>query len=162
MGAELVVLRGPLAGTRFDLNDSELAIGRAPSCQVVIDDASLGWRHCVIQQEDGRHALTDYRTPSGTFVNGAKVLRHELEDGDQIRVGDALLLYRSTSETLHSARSTLLQACSLLFVAEAIAVCEDAGQRRSLEAQFLQLVADLLPSGQGFLVNGSDEKSILE
>jgi two-component system response regulator HydG len=162
MGAELVVLRGPLAGTRFDLNDSELAIGRAPSCQVVLDDATLGWRHCVIQHEDGRHSLTDYRTPNGTFVNGAKVLRHKLEDGDQIRVGDALLLYRSTRETLQTARSTLLQACSLLFVAEAIAVSEDPDQRRSLEGQFLQLVSDMMPSGQGLLVSGNDEKSILE
>ena len=42
MSAELIVVNGPLAGTRFPLGNGEILIGRAPNSQVVLTEPEIG------------------------------------------------------------------------------------------------------------------------
>ncbi|MBS1826952.1 MAG: sigma 54-interacting transcriptional regulator [Acidobacteria bacterium] len=162
MGAELLVIQGSLSGKRFPLDATELLIGQAPSCEVVLQDALVGWRHCAIRKDADKHTLLDYRSQGGSFLNGKRVLEAALTDGDQIRVGDTLFLYNTSqrNKQLESTRSTLLRACTLHFIAKAMAASDDPNSRVPFEGQFFQVIADLVPIRGGFLVLGGNEADL--
>ena len=87
MAAELIVVNGPLAGTRFALGPAEVLVGRAPNSKIVLPEADVGWRHCTVRQQGGRYLVTDLRTSVGTYVNGMRSAERWLEDRDQIGIG---------------------------------------------------------------------------
>jgi pSer/pThr/pTyr-binding forkhead associated (FHA) protein len=70
-----------------------LHIGRSPSADIVIDDASVSRRHALIVQEDGQTILLDDRSRHGVLVNGERVTRAVLRSGDAIRLGAVELRY---------------------------------------------------------------------
>jgi DNA-binding NtrC family response regulator len=96
-------------------NIDEVTIGRgeAKICRETVDDK----RQLVITLPDefmsSSHAhlkvgvascvLSDLGSKNGTLVNGKTVATRELEDGDLVEVGQALLLYRSNMQTPASA-----------------------------------------------------------
>src|SRR5436305_1487329 len=135
MSAELIVVNGPLAGTRYDLRQGEIFIGRAPTSKVVLSEPEVGWRHCQIRQQGERFLVSDLRTSSGTYVNGMRSAERWLEDRDQIGIGKTILMFRSgtgeSEETVSSPSETkpvLLAACSLVFLFRALAASIGAAQ----------------------------------
>ncbi len=162
MGAELLAIQGPLSGNRYPLDAGELLVGQAPNCEVVLHDPLVGWRHCALRKDGGGHLLLDYRSQGGTFVNGKRVLEARLSGGDQIRIGDSLFLYNTSERNKHleSTRTTLLRACTLHFIAKAIASVDDLNSRGPFEAQFFQVIGDILPIRGGFLVLATNEADV--
>ena len=53
----------------------------------------MGEHHCDIIQEGNRYVLVDRGTPLGTVVNGMRVSRHVLRQGDAIAVGNSVLVF---------------------------------------------------------------------
>jgi len=53
----------------------------------------VGEHHCDIIQEGNRYVLVDCGTPLGTVVNGMRVSRHVLRQGDAIAVGNSVLVF---------------------------------------------------------------------
>jgi len=43
--------------------------------------------------EDDHHVLHDAQSLNGTYVNGRRVMRKQLEHGDQIKMGNTVILY---------------------------------------------------------------------
>ncbi|MBV9760992.1 MAG: sigma 54-interacting transcriptional regulator [Acidobacteriaceae bacterium] len=161
MGAELIIVNGPLAGTRYSLGGAEIVVGRAPLSSVVLNEPEVGWRHCQIRRQGDRFVLTDLRTSSGTYVNGMRSAERWLEDRDQIGVGKTILMFRSQEQVEDIAvrrdaevKPVLLVACSLVFLFRAMAASEEEGQSRLLQTQILRLVSDLIPVEQGVLLQG--------
>jgi DNA-binding NtrC family response regulator len=80
------------------LTQDALVIGRdpeqAPSLQ--LQQTRVSRRHAQIELgEDGRSwELEDLQSRNGTFVNGERVERALLRDGDVIRIGSSLLLFQ--------------------------------------------------------------------
>src|SRR5579884_2563502 len=148
---ELIVVNGPLAGTRHALRSNEVLIGRAPNANVVLNEPEIGWRHCQIRQQGGRFLVTDLRTSAGTYVNGIRSAERWLEDRDQIGVGRTVLMFRSgesakeeTPATLATdTKPVLLAACSLVFLFRALASSNAQSQTALLQEQILRLVGDL-------------------
>ena len=66
MTAELIVVNGPLAGTRLPLDQGEILIGRAPGSKLVLNEAEIGWRHCQVRRQGTRYMVTDLRSSLGT------------------------------------------------------------------------------------------------
>jgi hypothetical protein len=64
-------------------------IGRMPSLELHIDSSSVSRRHAVILTAPGGAIVEDCMSTNGTFVNGVKVSRHLLHDGDLLTIGDA-------------------------------------------------------------------------
>jgi len=63
----------------------ELTIGRAASCDLVVNDSAVTGRHCVVLSHRVGHQLEDLSTRNGTFVNNRRVLPGaavELKEGD--------------------------------------------------------------------------------
>src|SRR5277367_5750487 len=84
------------------LSRGTLSIGRAPGNDWVLPDPErqLSKTHCVIAAAGGHYLLTDLST-NGVFVNGAaeRVPRNgevELTDGDEIRLGEYVLVVAET------------------------------------------------------------------
>lgn len=66
---------------------SKWEIGRAASCDIVIDDPSVSSNHAQIINEGARWKLIDLMSANGTYVNGDKGLTTYLGNGDLIRFG---------------------------------------------------------------------------
>jgi Nif-specific regulatory protein len=165
MGAELVVLTGELSGNRYLLESGELEIGRAPSGAVCLNEPDAAWRHCVVRRDNGRYRLDDLKSGRGTYVNGLRINQHWLEDGDQISIGETVLLFRAVDAPSESdsVRSTMLRASTLLFLVRALAASQGQSQQQVLERQLIRLVGDLLPcEGGAFLIGrGASELKAL-
>lgn len=173
MSAELIVVNGPLAGTRFPLGRGEILIGRAPSSQIVLTDPDVGWRHCQIRSHGNRFVIMDLRSTAGTYVNGMRSAERWLEDRDQIGVARTILMYRSAeavsttpvpaspSASSAETKPVLLAACSMVFLFRALAAAVGEGQSGLLEGQILRLVGDLLPVQEGVLLLGTSGSEIL-
>ena len=169
MSAELIVVNGPLAGTRYPLVKRELLIGRAPNSNVVLNEPEVGWRHCQIRPQGNRYIVSDLRTSAGTYINGMRSAERWLEDRDQIGVGKTVLMFRSgVAETQHAparepaeTKPVLLAACSLVFLFRALAASSGTHQTHILRNQILRLVSDLVPSEEGLLLLGCDVSEML-
>src|SRR5271165_1539507 len=170
MNAELIVVNGPAAGTRFALDPSETLIGRATNAQIVLPEPEVGWRHCQIRRQGNRFVIVDLRSSLGTYVNGIRSAERWLEDRDQIGVGKTILMFRNgegsateaaagaTAEAAGTGLDTkpvLLSACSLVFLFRALAASIGEEQNELLQGQILRLVGDLIPVTDGVLLLGT-------
>ncbi len=77
------------------LGDRDVAIGRSPSCDVVLEgDELASRRHALIRARGGRYTLVDLGSSNGTYVNGYEIRgESELHDGDRIAVGSHELIF---------------------------------------------------------------------
>jgi two-component system, cell cycle response regulator len=90
--AYLIVLQGSNVGAMFKLDGPELLIGRASSAQVRLQDDGVSRRHARIIQVVDQLVIEDLQSANGTVVNGEKVERQVLQDGDKIRFGSTTIL----------------------------------------------------------------------
>ncbi len=70
-------------------------IGRSPQSEVWLPDTALSGCHARIFRQGGNWVLEDSGSTNGTFVNGQRVTRHELRDGDVIAVGRTQLAFHA-------------------------------------------------------------------
>ncbi len=164
MSAELIVVNGPLAGTRYPLAGGEVFVGRAPNSQIVLSEPEIGWRHCQIREQGERFTIADLRTSLGTYVNGIRSAERWLEDRDQIGVGRTILMFRSSQGAAQESavpanadtKPVLLVACSLVFLFRAVAAHAGESRDHLLQKQICRLVSDLIPSEECLLLPGSN------
>ncbi len=82
-------------GKRFLINIPEITIGSSKDNSVVINDNSVSDFHAKIKYFDGAFHLYDLISGTGTYLNGNKLLRpKQLHDWDEIRLGEAVLIFR--------------------------------------------------------------------
>ena len=99
--AWLVPTSGHQSGRTLRLEVGGTVIGRDPAtCQIVLDDESLSGMHAKVRGEkiEGRMRfdILDMGSLNGTFVNGVKVDRQRLKDGDRIRVGQSEFVFKQS------------------------------------------------------------------
>jgi pSer/pThr/pTyr-binding forkhead associated (FHA) protein len=85
----LVHIQGPLKGEIQEFFDTEISIGRHPSCHVCFpkDLAIISREHARIVREGNRFKLIDHST-NGTYLNGKKITETNLKDGDILLFAD--------------------------------------------------------------------------
>ena len=73
-------------------------IGRAPECDVVIDDPLVSRHHARITCDVGEALFEDLGSRNGSRVNGSAVLEPKLlEHGDRIQIGSRELVFHKES-----------------------------------------------------------------
>ena len=92
--ARLEAVSGPLKGKLFLLTKDEVSIGRDPSNEISLLDSLVSRRHCVIRKEAGAFVVQDLESRNNTFVSGVPVKERTLTPGDQIRVGNSVLIFQ--------------------------------------------------------------------
>ncbi len=106
--ASLFVIQGRDQGTRFQLEESTLTVGRTHNNAVRLHDTEVSREHAELIRRDDLYVLRDLGSSNGTFVNGRQIVsgpsagqqagdgqseERELVSGDQIQLGKSLLLY---------------------------------------------------------------------
>jgi pSer/pThr/pTyr-binding forkhead associated (FHA) protein len=67
-------------------------MGRAPRADFVVDAALVSRLHCRLAAGAGEIEAVDLESTNGTYVNGQRIDRAMLKDGDRLRVGAVELL----------------------------------------------------------------------
>ena len=90
----IVHFSGRMTGVTYWLSSrKELIIGRSPEADVRIQDRRVSQRHArVVVGADGKVFVEDLGSTNGTYVNGKKVARHTLCDGDKVHIGRQYIL----------------------------------------------------------------------
>ncbi len=75
--------------------DDRLTIGRSTGNDLVLDDQNASRRHAEIRRTSGtRYRVSDVGSANGSWLNGRRLTApKDLEDGDQITIGNVLLRY---------------------------------------------------------------------
>jgi DNA-binding winged helix-turn-helix (wHTH) protein len=83
----------------FPLLDGANIVGRAADAAIQIDTPGVSRYHVRILVVHDHATLEDLGSKNGSYVNGELVTTRRLADGDQIRLGAAVLTFRITSPT---------------------------------------------------------------
>jgi len=67
---------------------------RAGTLTIACDDPRVSARHAALKRSFGRWFLEDLGSKNGTAVNGARISRHQLTDGDLIETGHTAWWFR--------------------------------------------------------------------
>ncbi len=79
-----------------ELSGTRVSMGRGPSNDVVIAHPTSSKLHAVLEHMAGTWVLRDLASRNGTYVNGERLWgERALHPGDEIRVGEARLLFQS-------------------------------------------------------------------
>jgi two-component system NtrC family sensor kinase len=92
----LLVIRGKDIGTRFDIIEDPVTIGRGQNCMFRLNDAQISRRHAELRRKGNHWQIIDRGSSNGVFVNGEQVEEKEIVIGDQIQLGRTLLRLSST------------------------------------------------------------------
>jgi pSer/pThr/pTyr-binding forkhead associated (FHA) protein len=86
--AELVFRRNKV-DVRVPLDRSETVIGRDPGCDIILAERSASARHArVTRGAGGYFEVHDLDSTNGVLVDGERVARATLHDGDTFTIGD--------------------------------------------------------------------------
>jgi FHA domain len=68
-------------------------IGRAPGCELHIDSSSVSRHHALILAGTREAIIEDLNSTNGVILNGRKVTRQVLNDGDIVTIGEIQFRY---------------------------------------------------------------------
>ena len=81
-----------------NLEKERLIIGRAKRADIRIDNLAVSSQHAAIIKVLDDVFIEDLHSTNGTLVNGSKIQKHTLRNGDQISVGKHVLLFATDVE----------------------------------------------------------------
>ena len=90
----LIVIDGGDAGLRIPLaGKTKFKIGRSVTSDLKLGDSKVSRDHCLIETVRDHHIIVDLESANGTVVNGEKVKKTVLQEGDLVRLGFTILKY---------------------------------------------------------------------
>ena len=84
---------GPGMGSRYELGEASLVLGRGNDCDIRINDHSVSRRHARIQPGPDGYYAVDLQSTNGTYINDHAASMYRLNDGDYLRVGNCIYRY---------------------------------------------------------------------
>ena len=95
----LLIRSGHLEGRDHRLA-METTIGRdGARCDLILDSESVSAEHARVRYERGQFILYDMASTNGTFVNGQRVSRMSLADGDDLNIGGVQMVFKEVRPT---------------------------------------------------------------
>jgi hypothetical protein len=82
-----------LGGRAFPVTGRRFVIGRSRECDLTVTDGNASRRHAEVVQEGDTYVVVDLDSTNGTELNGRRVSRQELADGDRITVGGTDIVF---------------------------------------------------------------------
>jgi pSer/pThr/pTyr-binding forkhead associated (FHA) protein len=85
-------ISGKYQGGEFPLHmEREIVIGRSSDLDMVLVEDMVSRKHARISTVGGQIVIQDMGSTNGTFVNGEKVKKVSLKEGDRILIGTSIL-----------------------------------------------------------------------
>lgn len=101
-GSQLALrfISGKYQGGEFPIAEGHaIIIGRSSELDMVLVEEMVSRRHARILLQDGEISIEDLGSTNGTFVNGEKIQRGTLREGDRILIGTSILKVATASES---------------------------------------------------------------
>jgi hypothetical protein len=97
LGVEPEVVTLSWNGTRHEVTQRRVVIGRSRDCDIQLADSNVSRRHAELRQEGASYWIVDLGSTNGMEVNGKRVKRAKLRSGDTITLGSTEVTF--TRET---------------------------------------------------------------
>ena len=93
-------ISGKYQGGEFPLQSNrEIVVGRSSELDMVLVEDMVSRKHAKITTSDSQVVIQDLGSTNGTFVNGEKVKKARLKEGDRILVGTSILKLVASGKT---------------------------------------------------------------
>ena len=145
--------------------EDQVRIGRDAAMQVVLGDGKVSRHHATISRDGDAWIVVDAESRHGTFVNGERVSRRTLRDGDRLQIGATVLRFEQVEDSsgvaLHLTQTEQVGSDERLQVfyqlAEATAAIDDpeAALRRALAA-----IVAVLGCDRGVIALGASPQTL--
>ncbi len=94
---------------RFALDQNEVFIGRDPKkCQIVLNDSEVSSVHAVLRKSMVSLTVEDLNSSNGTLLNGQRINKAELNNGDEFIVGSTTFTVQLVSDLLEAEADRLM------------------------------------------------------
>jgi two-component system, cell cycle response regulator len=90
--AALICISGRSIGQMFLISKEETTIGRAPECDVFLDDEGVSRHHAKIIRQDDTLILMDLGSTNGSYHEGERIQVLTLADGAKVQLGTATII----------------------------------------------------------------------
>lgn len=97
MNTRLAVYKGTKLDLAFPITNALTTIGRDDGSSIQLPDPQVSKHHAVIHAKDDGWTIEDLDSTNGFRVNGQKVKRATLKNGDRIRIGPFDLVFESSA-----------------------------------------------------------------
>lgn len=94
----ITIVKGPMSGETFELEDQDITLGRDPKNSVFLNDMTVSRRHAHIDLTglaSGYATIEDMGSLNGTWVDGAIVSKAVLKDGSTIQIGTFRMVFHT-------------------------------------------------------------------
>jgi hypothetical protein len=91
--AEPEVVTLTVDGRKQEVSEPRLVLGRSRACDVYVADVNVSRRHAELLQEGATYWIVDLGSTNGTAVNGKRIERERLRDGDRITLGSTEIVF---------------------------------------------------------------------
>ena len=88
LGVEAESVRLEWDDEQLRVEKRRVLIGRSRECDIQLADPNVSRRHAELRQEGTSYWIVDLDSTNGLEVNGRRLKRAKLEDGDRITVGE--------------------------------------------------------------------------
>ena len=78
------------------LGANPVVIGRSPANDIFIDNLAVSTQHARVFIEEGQVMIEDLKSMNGTLVNGQRIERASLKEGDTVQIGKHTLALRES------------------------------------------------------------------
>jgi pSer/pThr/pTyr-binding forkhead associated (FHA) protein len=92
MAKLVVILNGVMVGNHF-IDKGRITIGRRAGNDIHLDDPGVSKEHAVIQTVGNDHIFEDLGSTNGSTLNGSRITKHILQNGDAIELGAYQIKY---------------------------------------------------------------------
>jgi len=93
-GPMLVVRKGPEVGEKFFIDRALLTVGRDPESDIFLNDVTVSRKHATFEMVGDAVTIEDAGSLNGTYVNGVRIDKAPLDDGDVVQVGTFQMLFK--------------------------------------------------------------------
>jgi S1-C subfamily serine protease len=158
----LEVRAGSERGTRIEVTEAELVVGRAEECGLVLrGDAKVSRRHAeFVRDVDGRTRVRDLGSANGIYVNGERTEEAELKGGEQIQIGQTLIATHRERPVVAGDRTVIAEGGALEIPATPSAIQRLVVERSRRTTAIAGVAVAIAIAAAAFLVlkgGGEDE-----
>src|SRR5687767_11582865 len=97
MRLALRFISGKYQGGEFPIEENRaIIVGRSSDLDMVLVEEMVSRKHAKIEMREGAIQIEDLGSTNGTFVNGERIVKSRLKEGDRVLIGSNILKVIST------------------------------------------------------------------